>query len=256
MVGLATGLSLSGKKIFIYSIIPFLVFRCLEQIRNNICNNNLNIKLIGAGGGFSYGVQGVSHNTSEDIAIMRALPNMTVLAPGSKLETELAVDSLFNIKGPVFIRLGKVPDLEFQYIKSYKTIDEGLILNEGRDVALLSTGNILSEVFKSSKILEKKGISTQVISFPCVKPINKVIIKSIFEKFKTVYSIEEHSKIGGFGSAILEVSLEMNCTNVNFNIIALSDKSHSLIGDQDFLRKTNKLDAENIAKTVMKNVKK
>ena len=113
MVGISTGLALAKKKIFLYSIIPFLIFRSFEQIKNNICYHNLNVKLIGTGGGLSYGVHGISHNPLEDFAIMRSLPNMTVFSPGSKIETDIIIDLMFDQVGPSFIRLGKVPDQEY-----------------------------------------------------------------------------------------------------------------------------------------------
>ena len=113
MIGLSAGMALKGKKVFAYSILPFLVYRCLEQIRNNICHNNLNVKLIGGGGGFSYAKQGISHNTSEDLSIMRSLPNISVFNPGSKIEAELVIKTLFNMTSPSFARLGKIPEIEY-----------------------------------------------------------------------------------------------------------------------------------------------
>ena len=155
MVGIGSGLALCGKKVCIYSIIPFLIFRSLEQIRNNICHNNLDVKLVGVGGGFSYGNQGISHNTTEDLAIMRSLPNMLVLSPGSRVESEVAIDAMLEHDGPAFIRLGQAPKKEYLNSRPNYRLGDGLVVKEGVGVSLLSTGNITSDVIKLAEKLIK-----------------------------------------------------------------------------------------------------
>ena len=251
MIGVGAGMALSGKKVYIYSIIPFLVFRCLEQIRNIICHNNLDVKIIGTGGGFSYGNQGISHNPTEDLAIMRAIPNMIVFSPGSKIELELAIDYMINNSGPAYIRLGKIPEGEYLISKPNYKLGDGLIVKEGSDITLFSTGNITSDVIMVAKKLDSIGLKTQVVSFLCIKPINKEFIINIANSSKAIVTIEEHSIIGGFGSAVSEILLEAKFSNRPFKRIALDDKPHKEIGSHIYLKKINGLDIDGITKNII-----
>ena len=141
MIGIAAGMAVNGKKVFVYSILPFVVFRSLEQIRNNILHNDLDVNIIGAGGGFSYNVQGISHNTSEDISVLRSLPNLSIHNPGSRFEAEFIVKQMFKSKKPSFARLGKAPNKDFYPKKINKISDT--ILTKGNQLTIFTTGNIL-----------------------------------------------------------------------------------------------------------------
>ena len=157
MIGIATGLALTGKKVFVYSILPFLIFRSFEQIRNNICHNNLDIKLIGAGGGFSYGYQGVSHNTSEDISVLKSLPNLTIFNPGSRTEVKLVLNEMFKSKSPCIARLGKCPEQDFYKKNILLKKNKGLIVKKGNDITIFTSGNILENVFNMVVRLEQES---------------------------------------------------------------------------------------------------
>tara|TARA_B100001093_G_scaffold388541_1_gene374669 strand:- start:1001 stop:1927 length:927 start_codon:yes stop_codon:yes gene_type:complete len=251
MIGIAAGMAASGKKIFVYSILPFVVFRSLEQIRNNIVHNNLDVNIIGAGGGFSYNVQGISHNTSEDISVLRSLPNLSVHNPGSRLEAEFVLKSMFKSNKPSFARLGKAPEMDF-YKKKINDVKD-LIITKGNNLTIFTTGNILENVYKAVENLEKfKGYKIKLISLPTLKPVNeKFIIKSI--STSKVLSIEENINIGGLGSIIASSLFKYKKNKrIHFQSLSLEDIIHNKIGSQNYLRKINKLNIENIKKIIIK----
>ena len=251
MIGVAAGMAMNGKKVFVYSILPFVLFRSLEQIRNNILHNNLDVKIIGAGGGFSYNVQGISHNTSEDISISRSLPNLSVYNPGSKIEAKIIINLIFKNKEPCFVRLGKAPELDF-YKKTTKIKNnEGIIITSGKDLTIFSTGNILENVFKSVKKLQLIGFGVKLISLPILKPVNEDFIINN-SSLKTI-SIEENINIGGLGSLLSSLYFKHKINNkIYFKSLSLKDKVHNNIGSQSYLRKINGLDEISIFKIIKK----
>ena len=248
MIGIAAGMAANGKKVFVYSILPFVVFRSLEQIRNNILHNNLDVNIIGAGGGFSYNVQGISHNTSEDISVLRSLPNLSIYNPGSRFEAEFIVKQMFKSKKPSFARLGKAPNEDFYSRKINKISDT--ILTKGNQLTIFTTGNILENVYNSVTTLNRKGYQIKLISIPTLKPISKNFILNNINT-KNVLTIEENVSIGGLGSLIADIILKSKKNrNINFNSLSLEDIIHNKIGSQEYLRKINKLDPESIIKTI------
>lgn len=252
MIGIAAGLAMTGKKVFAYSILPFVLFRSLEQIRNNILHNNLDIKIIGSGGGFSYNVQGISHNTSEDISILRSLPNLSIYNPGSRFEAQMVVNLMFNNKTPCFVKLGKAPDIDFYNQKIKNKDNGGLILTKGNDLTIFSTGNILENVHKAVKELQIQGFKIKLISLPILKPFNeKFLLKNITTK--KIVSIEENIDIGGLGSILTNLFFKYNKNKkIHFKSLSLEDMIHNKIGTQLYLRKINKLDYKSIIKFIKK----
>lgn len=251
MAGIAAGLTLSGKKVFIYSIVPFVTMRCFEQIRNDICYQNLNIKIIGVGGGLCYGAAGMTHYSIEDIAIMRSLPNMTVVCPGDPLETELIIKCSKNYPGPIYIRLGKGNDPKVHAkIKNF-TIGKGIVLNNGDDITMIATGNMLYHAKQVADKLRDKHIDMRLISMHTVKPIDKDIIIKASNETKAILTIEEHSLIGGLGSAVAEILAEEKAKTY-FKRIALPDACFNYIGSQDYLRTRLGLSTRNIEKNILK----
>ena len=250
MIGIAAGMAAKGKKVFVYSILPFVVFRSLEQIRNNILHNDLDVNIIGAGGGFSYNVQGISHNTSEDISVIRSLPNLSIHNPGSRFEAEFIVKQMFKSKKPSFARLGKAPNKDF-YLRKINKIND-TILTKGNQLTIFTTGNILENVYNSVKILNRKGYKIKLISIPTLKPISENFILNNINT-KNVLTIEENVSIGGLGSLIADIILKSKKNRkINFNSLSLEDIIHNKIGSQEYLRKINKLDSESIIKTITK----
>ena len=250
MIGIAAGMAASGKKVFVYSILPFVVFRSLEQIRNNIIHNNLDVNIIGAGGGFSYNVQGISHNTSEDISVLRSLPNLSIHNPGSRSEAEFIFKQIFSSKKPSFARLGKSPEIDF-YKKRIKNNND-LILTKGKNLTIFTTGNILENAYTAVNKLTTEGYSIKLISLPTLKPIDeKFIIKNI--QTSKVLTIEENVNIGGLGAIICNTIFKYKKNSkIIFKSLSLDDIVHNNIGSQEYLRKINKLDVENISKIIIR----
>lgn len=205
MIGVSAGLALSGKKVYCYSMIPFLVMRCFEHIRIDICYHNLNVRLIGVGGGFVYGLEGVTHHAIEDVAIMRTLPNMTVVAPGDPFEVSACIDASVAYKGPMFIRLGRRGEPQVHSTVPDFKIGKGIILfNKGNDICLLATGTMLYKAKIASELLLKKDFGVTLISLHTIKPLDETLIKDCAKKYRSIFSIEEHSIVGGLGSAVMK----------------------------------------------------
>jgi transketolase len=250
MIGIATGLSLSGKIVFVYSIIPFLTMRCFEHIRNDISYQNVNVKLVGVGGGFAYGSAGFSHHAIEDVGIMRMLPNMTVVCPADPLETELTIRSAVKHNGPVYIRIGKTKETILSGKKDFK-LGRGRLIKEGRDITIITTGDILGNVIKAEKKLSECGINARIINMHTVKPIDEEIILKSARETKAIFTVEEHSTIGGLGSAVAEILSGISHSSILFRKIAVPDRFVKEIGDQEYLREKNNLSVNGIFKTII-----
>ncbi|MBQ1859957.1 MAG: transketolase, partial [Clostridia bacterium] len=171
MTSMAAGLSMTGRTVITYSIGNFPTLRCLEQIRNDCAYHDANVKIVCVGGGFVYGSLGMSHHATEDIAVLRALPGVTVFAPGDPAEVEAVVPEMMKTPGTCYLRLGRggEPTLHEAPVTGWK-MPQALTLREGKDVAILSSGGILTQTVSAARMLADKGISAEVVSFPCVKP--------------------------------------------------------------------------------------
>ena len=250
MVGIAAGLALSGKIVYIYSIVPFVTMRCFEQIRNDVCMQDLNIKIVGIGGGLSYGPAGPTHHSIIDIAIMRALPNMTVVCPGDPIETVFTIKESVKNKGPMYIRLGKGHEVQIHNNIGYFEIGKGITIKEGDDITIIVTGSMLDSAKEVTDRLVDKGINVQLISMHTIKSIDKrLILKSAMEK-KAIFTIEEHSIIGGLGSAVAEVLSEFKHKTL-FKRIGLQDAFVKDIGDREYLLKKNSLSVDDITNNIL-----
>lgn len=202
MIGVATGLALSGKTVFTYSIANFAFMRCLEQIRNDVCYHNTNVKIVAVGGGITYGAQGYTHHAVEDLAIMRTLPNMMVLAPEDTVEAGLATKALIELPGPGYLRLGKnsTPMVDGERF----SVGKPLVVRDGADVTLLSTGGTLEKTIEAAALLERQGIHAGVASVHTLKPVDTVSLQSLIVRSPLVVTAEEHSPSGGLGTVVLE----------------------------------------------------
>lgn len=203
LITTALGLSLTGKIPFAASFAMFATGRTYDQIRNSVCYNNSNVKIIGAHGGVTVGEDGASHQAIEDIALMRNLPNMTVIAPADYNQTRQAIKYITKLKGPVYIRSTRinVPNI---YDENYTFSTKADVLKTGSDVTIISYGDIMSEVVKAGEILQKAGINAEIINVPVIKPLDtETILKSII-KTRLAITVENHSVNGGLGSAICE----------------------------------------------------
>jgi len=246
MTGMATGLALSGKIVFTYSIANFPTLRPFEQVRNDICYHNANVKIISIGGGFAYGQLGPTHHATEDLAVMRALPNMTVVAPADPLETELATQAIARRPGPCYMRLNRAGDPAVYQKPPRFSIGTSILIKPGNDVTLIAIGAMMTEALQAATILEKKGTHARVVNMHTLKPLDtKAIIKAAGET-KAIITIEEHSIIGGLGSAVAEVLAEHRAQKP-FLRIGIPDTFSRFIGDQKFLREKYGLTAKKIA---------
>ncbi len=250
LMGVAAGLALSGKIVFAYSIATFASMRALEQIRNDICYQNLPVRIVGVGGGFSYGHLGVTHYAIEDVALMRALPNMAVTCPGDPKEAEAITKFSLRYKGPLYIRLGKVGEPIIHKKFSFQ-LGKGYVVRDGMDCAIFVTGALLGTVVESAELLRKSGISCRVISMPTVKPIDKAMILRTARSVKNLITVEEHNVIGGLGSAVAEILAESGIKN-NFRRLGIPDEFPNVIGSQRYMRERYGLSKEKLAGFVKK----
>lgn len=240
MTGVAAGLALNGKTPLIYSIIPFVTMRNFEFIRNDICYQNLNVKIVGVGAGFSYGEYGPTHNAVDDISILRSLPNLTIFCPADPLESQKITKEAFGINGPVYIRLAK---------KGEPVITDALPQPQKFEVAILASGPILKTAVDVSDELEKKGIKTSVYSISKLKPIGKKQILSLAKKAKAIFTLEEHLTTGGLGSIVAETLIE-NHSNIIFKRFGIEALIPNLIGSRDYLLSAHGLSTQNLVKEI------
>ena len=248
MTGLAAGLALEGKKVITYSIANFPTLRCLEQIRNDGCYHDLNITIVASGGGFSYGSLGMSHHATEDIAIIRALPAMSVLAPGTAWEASKAIEALVKGDGVGYLRLDKtVADENSTPLFS---LGRSIRYREGEDITLFSTGGILRDTIQAAELLQELGIDAGVVSMYSIKPIDKDAIIAAANETGGIVTIEEHNIDGGLGSAVAEVCMDSGFIPKKFLRIGLDNQYSSIVGSQDYLKAYYRMDATAIVKRV------
>ncbi len=254
MAGVAAGLALEGKKVFIYSIVPFATMRCYEQIRNDICYHNIDVNIIGIGGGFAYGSAGFTHQALEDLAIMRVLPNMKIICPCDPQEASILAQQVLRGKGPFYIRLNRGGEMNIYPIMPEIEIGKAAIARSGKDITIFGIGAILNEAMLAAEILEKQGISAEVVSMHTLKPFDKDIILDRVKIRKAIFSLEEHSVIGGLNSVICEV-LAGKGIKILFKALASEDKYFERVGSQACLRAKAGLDAQSIADAVINALK-
>ena len=246
MVSIASGLALSGKNVFLYGIVPFVVMRCFEQIRNDLCMQSLPVKIIGVGGGLVYGNEGSTHHSIEDIAVLNSLPNMTIICPGDPVEVRETVNASINAKGPVYIRLAKSgEEVVHKNERISFTIGKGIVIEQGKELAIMSTGNMLKTATDLTEILKARGMTPELISMHTVKPIDRKLIVETGKKCGVIVTLEEHSTIGGLGSRVADVLAEENIS-VKLKKFAIDDKYADVAGSHDYLKNYFGLTTEKI----------
>ncbi|MCL4418662.1 MAG: hypothetical protein M1444_02845 [Patescibacteria group bacterium] len=253
MAGVAAGMATEGKIPVIYSIVPFATMRNFEQIRNDICYQNLNVKIVGVGAGFSYGPYAHTHHGLEDIGALRTLANLVILCPGDPIEVGLATREAFSHVGPVYLRLGKAGEPNIHKNKPRFKIGKGIVLQEGKDVTVFGTSNLLQRAQEVTDKLRDRAISVRFVSMHTIKPIDVDIIIDSARKTRAIFTIEEHSIIGGLGSAVSEVIAESGI-RTKFKRIGVPDRFTKVIGLQEYMRKANGLGVEQIINTILKTL--
>ena len=251
MMGVAAGLALSGKKPYVYSIIPFVTMRCFEQIRNDICYQNLDVKIVGVGSGLAYGFLGATHHAIEDIAILRVLPNMTILSPGDPTEARELTLKSYQTKNPTYLRLNKSGEKILYEKKPEIEIGKPVVLREGEKGAIIATGIYLGLGVEIIEKLKANGYNLKLISLPTLKPIDKDALLKELAGIKVAFSLEEHNIIGGLGSAMAEILAESGWQG-KFKRFAVPDRYCSAVGDTGYLRQELNLSCDEIKNEILK----
>ncbi len=251
MTSMATGLALEGKIVFTYSIGNFPTLRCLEQIRNDCAYHQANVKIVCVGGGFAYGALGMSHHATEDLSIMRALPNVSVFSPGDQHEAEWATKAVYSYPGACYIRLGRGGGKQIHQQPLQCEIGKAIQIFEGETIAIFSTGAILDEVMEAKKILMNHNIKPAIFSFPTIKPIDKAIIQKCASRYEHIVTVEENNIIGGFGSAVAEVISEFDQPKAKLIRMGMNDQYSSVVGSQEYLREIYHLNGQSIADRIL-----
>lgn len=246
MIGMAAGMASCGKIPFAYTIGAFLAYRAFEFIRNDVCLQNQNVKIVGTGAGQVYSALGPTHHSTEDLGGLRSLPNLTIVCPASPLEVRKATKAAYEHEGPVYLRLGTNRESEI-YENDYEfRIGKAVTVKDGKDITLIGTGSILKDMLDVAEQLQGEGICARVIDMHTIKPIDKdVVIKAIGETGKIV-TVEDQNVIGGLGSAVAEVIAEYGRA-VNFKRIGLHGFS-SGYGTYEKVKNMNKIGKEQIYK--------
>ena len=252
MMGVAAGLATTGKIPFASTFAMFAAGRAFEIVRNSIGYPHLNVKIGATHAGISVGEDGATHQCNEDIALMRTIPGMTIINPADDIEARAAVEAAINFDGPVYLRFGRLAAPIFNDPENYKfELGKGITLKDGKDVTIIATGLMVSEALEAAKMLENDGINARVINIHTIKPLDKDIVCKAAAETGLIVTVEEHSVIGGLGSAVAEAVTE--CTPVPVVKIGVNDEyGHS--GPAVDLLKEFGLCADNIAATVKKAV--
>lgn len=249
MISIAAGLASCGKIPFTYTISSFLTMRAFEQIRNDVCLQKMNVKLVGIGAGFAYSNLGPTHHAVEDLALMMSLPEMVIFSPADPLEAKKVTYAAAKINGPVYIRLAtsRTPRV---YQDDYNfEVGEGVTLREGSDVGVITTGNITHEVIKAVEGAEKEGISIRLINIHTLKPIDRDIIIKTAQNTGAILTVEEHTIYGGLGSVVASVLLEEGGA-VKFKKMGLKDSFPLSYGSYDDMKEMNGLSKQDILREI------
>lgn len=246
MMSVAAGMALSGIRPVVYTITPFTTTRCLEQIKIGAAYHDVPIIIVGTGSGLSYSELGPTHHSLEDIAIIRSLPNIRIMAPSDSEELKIALQYAIEAEGPSYIRIGKKgePDLGPGAYQQHST--NARILRDGSDAALIGIGPILGEGLVAAEILAKKGIDLEVTSMSSVKPLDKEFLQSLSGRITTWVTLEEHSISGGLGTAVIEWINDVG-SPIRVTRIGTPDRFINRLGNQEFTRKELGINAESIA---------
>jgi len=236
MIGLAAGLALTGMTVIVYTITPFVTLRCLEQIRNDVCYHDLPVIIVGVGAGLSYAGLGPSHHSCEDISLMRSLPNMKVICPGDALELRSAFVAAVQSASPVYLRIGKKGEPLVHTSRPHFKIGKAIPMDSGKDICIISTGNVLPMAKELVDNFSQEDRDVSLMSFPTVKPLDMKPLWDVFEKHSLVVSLEEHSYIGGLGSAIAEWMADEEIVDARLLRIGIMDRFFHQAGSQSYAR--------------------
>jgi transketolase len=252
LASVSAGLAMCGKIVFVYSIANFPTLRCYEQIRNDICYHNANVKIAAVGCGLAYGALGSSHHATEDLAVMRAMPGMTVLAPGDPRETEEAVRGAVELSGPCYLRLGRAGEPVVHDGPVPFVIGKALTVREGSDLTLIATGSMLFTAVRVADRLRTQGTRIRVLSMHTVQPLDDDAVRRAARETGAVVTLEEHSIRGGLGGAVAEILSESGLQGLIFKRLSLPPEFIKEVGDQNFLRQVHGLGEDEVLASVQR----
>lgn len=252
MMGVAAGMAMSGLRPIVYTITPFVTTRCLEQIRVDVCYHEAPVTIVAVGAGLSYAGLGPTHHSCEDISFLRSIPNMVVICPGDAWEVRAALRAALGQDRPVYIRMGKKGEpLVHANIPADFIIGRAITIEDGKDVCLLSTGNMLPETIAAAHLLREKGVSVRAVSFHTVKPLDDSCLEEAFTDFRLVATVEEHSLIGGLGAGVAEWVIDNAIRPRQFLRFGTKDAFFKLSGEQKFVREQLGLTGRQIAGRIL-----
>ena len=250
MTGIATGLALEGRVVFTYSIANFPILRPLEFIRNDAAYHDANVNVVAIGGGFSYGALGISHHATEDLAIMRSLPGLTVVSPCDTWEVAQAVPALAEAPGASYLRLDKSSAGDTHRPGERFVLGRARQLRDGADMTIVVTGGIMGVVLRAVESLAGQGIACRVLSMHTIKPLDRDALLAAARETGGIVTVEEHTVDGGLGGAVAECCLEAGVAPRAFRRIGLRRGFSSIVGSQDYLRSTYGMDGQAIVAQV------
>ncbi len=254
MVAMAAGLAKEGANVFVTSFAPFVSLRVYETVRTLVCYMNLNVKLVALSSGFSLGVQGATHYALEDIAIMRAIPNILILSPSDTMEMAKAMEYLATYDGPAYLRLTGLPGSASVHKEDYDyDVNHIEVMRDGEDVGIFATGTLVNESVRAARLLSKSGINVGVMNLSKLNPINIDEIIKACQKYKMILTIEEHNIIGGIGSIVSEA---LASTDSHPRLIRLGTTSNNQTsGNYAYMMEKNGLTAKSIAERITADYK-
>lgn len=248
-VSFATGMALSGYTVYFYAQAAFSTMRCFEQVRLDVAYNHLNVKIIGTNAGLSLNQLGASHFAVEDVALMRLLPNMTVFTPGDSVEMEWAMKKSYEIDGPTYLRFTKSGSKIIHSKPIKNSIGKPVLISKGRDATLFVSGGLLDLSLEVKRVLLNQGINLSVYSVPVIKPLFVKTIIDEINKTRNVFTLEEHSVLGGLGTAVSEIISE-NSLHTVFHKFGFPDKYTDITGSMEFLLDYNGISVKRISKII------
>jgi transketolase len=233
-IGVAAGLALSGFKPYVYSIAPFILMRCYEQVRVDAAYMQTNIKIVGSGGGVAYGPAGTTHHAIEDLAIAKVLPGMIVCAPADPIEARQIFEQSVCVDSPMYIRLAKNNESLIHGPEDKITIGKAFSLKKGKNLEILTTGTIAHRVMEWLPELDIQGVSSGVTVFPTIKPLDIACLETLIESEKKLLIVEEHNVVGGFGEGVCSYLAKQNAKN-KIRHLAIPDVYSHCVGSQEFI---------------------
>lgn len=251
MIGVAAGLALAGFRPVCYTITPFVTYRCMEQIRVDLCYHHLPVTIVGTGSGLSYASLGATHHSCEEMGMLRLLPGMAVLAPADPMEVRSLLQAALAQEGPAYIRIGKKGEASIHPAppENY-CLGTSFPISDGRTVCFLSCGTVLGTVLDAAALLGREGVSAAVWSCPSVKPLDCSLLQRVFSEYSLVVSVEEHSRFGGFGGAVAEWLSEQSEAKAKLLRIGTTDSFYHEIGSQKDAREHFGITPEKMAESI------